>query len=244
MRGTGGAAMRSRTEPPADLATIMGEVARQLDQPDSVADQLTTVLDAAVETVPGVDVASITVLHRDGRAETVASTAPLAYEIDLMQYELDEGPCLDALRRRPFLRVDDMPAERRWPVYAPKAAEKGIGSQIGLELYNDDRSIGGLNLYSLQSKAFDEDTRAAAWLFATHAALAMGRTRQAEELNMALDSRKVIGQALGIVMERFGLDEHRAFQFLIRVSRNGNVKLRDVARRIVDDRNSQAHAKS
>jgi GAF domain-containing protein len=239
MRETGGAAMRGHTKEAPDLAAIMGEVARQLDQPDSVADQLSAVLNAAVETVPGVDVASITVLHKDGRAETVAWTDPLAYQIDVMQYQLDEGPCLDALRRHPFLRVDDMPAEERWPVYAPKAAKKGIGSQMGLELYNDHRSIGGLNLYSRKRRAFDEDTRSTAWLFATHAALAMGRTRQAEELNTALDSRKVIGQALGIVMERFGLDEQRAFQFLIRVSRNGNVKLRDVARRIVDDRNSQ-----
>lgn len=125
MRGTGGEVARGHTERPPDLATIMAEVARQLDQPDTVADQLSTVLDAAVETVPGVDVASITVLHKDGRAETVASTSPLADEIDVMQYELDEGPCLDALRRRPFLRVDDMPAEKRWPVYAPKAAERG-----------------------------------------------------------------------------------------------------------------------
>ena len=123
MRETGGAAMRGHTKEAPDLAAMMGEVARQLDQPDSVADQLSAVLNAAVETVPGVDVASITVLHKDGRAETVAWTDPLAYEIDVMQYELDEGPCLDALRRRPFLRVDDMPAERRWPVYAPKAAE-------------------------------------------------------------------------------------------------------------------------
>lgn len=244
MPGTGGADMRGHSERPPDLAMIMGEVARQLDQPDNVADQLATVLDAAVETLPGVDVASITVLHRDGRAETVASTSPLAVEMDSMQYELDEGPCLDALRRRPFLRVDDMPAEQRWTVYAPKAAGKGIGGQIGVELYNDHRSIGGLNLYSLQPNAFDEDTRSAALLFATHAALAMGRTRQVEELNTALGSRKIIGQALGIVMERFGLDEHRAFQFLIRVSRNGNVKLRDVARRIVADRNAQGRVRS
>lgn len=244
MRGTGGEVARGHAQRPPDLATIMAEVARQLDQPDTVEDQLSTVLDAAVETVPGVDVASITVLHRDGRAETVASTSPLADEIDVMQYELDEGPCLDALRRRPFLRVDDMPAEKRWPVYAPKAAERGVGSQIGLELYNDQRSIGGLNLYSLQRNAFDEDTRSAAWLFATHAALAMGRTRQAEELKTALEGRKVIGQALGIVMERFELDEHRAFQFLVRVSRNGNIKLRDVARRIVDERNAPGQVRS
>ena len=72
-----------------------------------------------------------------------------------------------------------------------------------------------------------------AWLFAMHAALAMGRRRQIEQLNEALHTRKVIGQAIGIVMERYELDEDRALQFLVRVSRTGNIKLRTVAQEIV-----------
>jgi transcriptional regulator with GAF, ATPase, and Fis domain len=223
-----------------DLAEVMSDVARHLDQQGTVEEQLQRVLEAAVDTVPGVDVASITVLHRDGRAETVAHTDDLACKIDHIQYQLDEGPCLDALRGQPFQRVDDMPAEQRWPRYTPLAVQEGVGGQLGLELYHDARSIGGLNLYATSSNAFDEETRYAAWLFATHAALAMGRTREAEQLNEALSSRKVIGQALGIVMERFGLDEDRAFQFLVRVSRNSNIKLRDVAARIVSERSTEA----
>jgi GAF domain-containing protein len=235
--------MPDETDQRADLAEVMGEVARHLDQQGTVEDQLDRVLEAAVDTVPGVDSASITVLHRDGTAETVAYSSALAFKADHLQYQLDEGPCLDALRGQAFERVDDMPAEHRWPRYAPLAADQGIGAQLGLELYHDARSIGGLNLYSATTNVFDEDTRYAAWLFATHAALAMGRTRQAEELNEALASRKVIGQALGIVMERFELNEDRAFQFLVRVSRNSNIKLRDVARRLVDERNTKAPAK-
>ena len=228
----------------ADLAEVMSEVARHLDQQGTVEEQLQRVLEAAVDTVPGVDAASITVLHRDGRAETVAHTDDLAVKVDHLQYQLDEGPCLDALRGEPFQRIDDMPAEHRWPRYAPLAVQEGVGAQLGLELYHDTRSIGGLNLYSTSSHVFDEDTRYAAWLFATHAALAMGRTQQAEQLNEALSTRKVIGQALGIVMERFTLDEDRAFQFLVRVSRNSNIKLRDVAARIVGERNTDAPSRS
>jgi GAF domain-containing protein len=224
------------------LADAMGEVARRLGSPGTVDEQLQRVLDAAVDTVPGVDEASISVLSRKGRATTVASTGDLAAQMDLIQYELDEGPCLDALRGEPFQLVDHMPAEQRWPRYAPKAADSGVGSQLGLRLFNDDRTIGGLNLYSLRTGAFDVDTRYAASLFATHAAVAMGRTRQVEELNEALNSRKVIGQAIGIVMERFELDEERAFQFLVRVSRSGNIKLRDVAQQLVNERNAEAHS--
>jgi GAF domain-containing protein len=66
---------------------------------------------------------------------------------------------LDALRRQPFQRSDDMPAEQRWPRYAPRAADAGIRSQMALKLFNDQRCIGGLNLYSRHRNAFDDDTR-------------------------------------------------------------------------------------
>jgi AmiR/NasT family two-component response regulator len=102
-----------------------------------------------------------------------------------------------------------------------------------------------LNLYSRRSYAFDADTRRAAWLFATHAAFAMGRTRQVqelEELHQALVTRKVIGQAIGIIMQRYELDEDRAFEFLIRVSRSSNTKLREVAYEITEKQNKKARA--
>jgi GAF domain-containing protein len=190
-----------------------------------------------------VDAASISILHRDGRVETPAGTDPLVYRLDQAQYDLNEGPCLEALKGEPFQWVDDMPQERRWPRYAKVAVAEGVCSQMAVELYADDKSIGGLNLYSRQAHAFDEDTRHSAWLFATHAALAMGRTRQVQELNEALVTRKVIGQAIGILMHRFELDEDRAFEFLVRVSRNSNRKLRDVARQINDEQNKKQRAK-
>jgi GAF domain-containing protein len=224
------------------FAELMGAAARRLSRPRSVDEQLDTVLAAAKDTIAGVDTASITVLHRDGAVETVAGTDPLAYEIDQLQYDLGEGPCLDALRHEPVQRIDDMTSEQRWPRYAPAAADRGIRSQMGWELYDDDRSIGGLNLYSCRSDAFDDDTRHLAALFATHASLAMGRTRQVENLNTALATRKMIGQAIGVLMAQYQIDEDRAFEFLVRVSRDGNIKLRDVAQQIVDDINDKAKA--
>jgi GAF domain-containing protein len=225
------------------LADVMGEVARILDQPHTVEEQLTLVLEAAADTIDGVNAASISVLYRDGRVKTLAGTDPLVYKLDQAQYDLNEGPCLEALKGEPFQRVDDMPQEQRWPRYARAAVAEGVCSQMAVELYADDRSIGGLNLYSRHSHAFDEDTRHTAWLFATHAALAMGRTRQAQQLNEALVTRKVIGQAIGILMHRFELDENRAFEFLVRVSRNSNQKLRDVARAINEEQNKKQRSK-
>lgn len=231
------------TSPERQLADVMGEAARLLDQPHTVAEQLELVIEAAADTIDGVDAASISVLHRDGRVETLAGTEQLAFTLDQAQYDLNEGPCLEALRGEPFQRIDDMPQERRWPRYAKVAVAEGVCSQMAVELYADDKSIGGLNLYSRHAHAFDEDTRHAAWLFATHAALAMGRTRQAQQLNEALVTRKVIGQAIGIVMHRFELDEDRAFEFLVRVSRNSNRKLRDVAHELNDEQNKKMQAR-
>jgi transcriptional regulator with GAF, ATPase, and Fis domain len=225
------------------LADVLTEVARVLHQPMPVEKQLGLVLQAATDTIPGLDAASITVLDRRSGPKTVAATEALVYELDQVQYDLDEGPCLDALRREPFQRIDDMPAEQRWPRYAAKAADAGIRAQMALELYNDEHSMGGLNLYSRHLNAFDEETRHAAWLFATHAALAMGHEQLEESLNQALITRKVIGQAIGAVMQRFELDEDRAFQFLVRTSNTSNIKLRDVAQQIVDELNAKAHAK-
>jgi GAF domain-containing protein len=226
--------------PDDHLGDVMAELARRLRvsrRPQTVEEQLGPVLHAAADTVEGVDAASITVSHRDTRVETLVGTESLVFELDQAQYDLDEGPCLDAVRGRPLNSVDDMTQERRWPRYAPVAAARGVRSQMAIELYADDRSIGGLNLYSRRSYAFGEETRHAAWLFATHAAFAMGRAGQVQEvqeLHQALATRKVIGQAIGIVMERYALDEDRAFEFLIRVSRHSNIKLRDVARAISD----------
>src|SRR5690606_1122688 len=100
---------------------------------------------------------------------------------------------------------------------------------MGLRLFTEQATLGGLNLYSTQTDTIDPDVQHVAELFATHAALALGRARHVEDLNTALQTRKVIGQAIGIVMERYQLDEDRAFQFLVRVSSHSNVKLRDVA---------------
>jgi hypothetical protein len=120
------------------------------------------------------------------------------------------------------------------------AMEYGI-ARLELPLRSGTESVGVLHVYS-SSGSFDEDARLAAELFATHAGIALGRARTEEQLQEALSTRKLIGQALGITMERYSLDEEHAFQLLVRVSQQGNVKLRDVAREIVEQANNQLRA--
>jgi GAF domain-containing protein len=133
--------------------------------------------------------------------------------------------------------VEDAAHDERWPRYMPAAAEKGLRAQLAVGLFRNEDSLGGLNLYSTGSDTIADEAILIAELFASQAAIALGRSREQSQLNEALQTRKVIGQAIGILMERFQLDEARAFQFLIRASTTTNIKLKDVAAELVTAKN-------
>jgi GAF domain-containing protein len=115
----------------------------------------------------------------------------------------------------------------------------GVGAQMAMHLYDHNQSLGGLNLYFNKPRSISADSADIAGLFATHAAIVMGHAREVDTLKKALNTRKVIGAAIGIIMERYELDEDSAFQFLIRMSQTHNVKLRLVADEIVTGANAK-----
>lgn len=127
-----------------------------------------------------------------------------------------------------------MSQEQRWPAYAQAAAARGYESQMVIKIFREGRTAGGLNLYSVRRYAFDDQTRAAAEIFAVHAAIAMEKVRTVTHLSEALASRQTIGTAVGIIMHKYLVDEDAAFNYLTRVSQSTNTKLRDVAARIVN----------
>lgn len=199
---------------------------------DLESDSLELLTAAACETVPGADYASITVVSANGQVETLAPTDPLLVTADQLQAELREGPCFDAATEDAMFIAEDLAHDQRWPNYGPKAAALGIGSQMGVDLHHPGDAKAALNLYARRTWLFagEADT---AELFASHASLVLGYVNASDHYQSALSSRKTIGQALGIVMERYQMNEDRAFQFLTRVSKNSNTKLRDVAADIV-----------
>ncbi|WP_457206134.1 GAF and ANTAR domain-containing protein [Nocardioides sp. P5_C9_2] len=219
------------------LAVALAEAARMIDGSSSVEDTLAAIAAAAAVSVPDIDQVGISVIHRNGEIETRAATGRLVWDLDGLQYELREGPCVDAMRESPVVVVDDIRHDQRWPHYTPPAVAAGLRAQMAVRLYHEEETIGALNMYSTDSTVINPDALEAAELFAAHAALALGRARREAQLHEALDSRKVIGQAIGLVMERYAIDEDRAFGFLVRASSTGNVKLRDVAREVVDRAN-------
>ena len=184
----------------------------------------------------GCDDAGIMLVHSRVRVETAASTSDRVLRSHELQRELDEGPCLDALETGASFLVADVATDSRWPTWGPAVADLGIHSAMSVLLETRERRYGSLNLYADRSGAFDSNDLATAMIFARHASIALANAHQEQGLLVAIDARKVIGQAQGILMERFDIDADRAFDVLRRYSQNHNQKLHAVASWLVENR--------
>ncbi|MEU8224014.1 GAF and ANTAR domain-containing protein [Kribbella sp. NPDC048915] len=218
-----------------ELADLMTTVADTLRTPVTADESLELITASAAATIPGITRASISVTDPDGTIETLAPTDPLAAEADKLQYDLGEGPCLDAALTEPVVQVDRIATDDRWPQYGPKAAALGLSSQLSYQFRAAPHVRGALNLYADTPQVFDADARYVAGMYADWAAVLLGWSRHESTLSEALESRTTIGTAIGILMERYALDTNRAFAFLVRMSQTGNIKLRDVAEGVVAD---------
>ena len=213
-----------------DLATSLSDLARTLQDEDNVEKTLQAIVNAAVGTVPGAQYAGLSVVERRRQVHTRAGTDDLVYQVDQVQYDAGEGPCLDAMYEHQTVHLPDMASEQRWPRFTHGAAELGVGSMLAFQLWVHEDNLGALNLYSAQTHAFDDDSEHVGLLFAAHAAVAMSGAQHVEHLTKAMAARDVIGQAKGILMERHKLTADQAFTVLAQASQHANTKLIDVAR--------------
>lgn len=219
------------------LARELALLAERLHQaPDSLqtAEQVVTFARDQL----GADYAGISLVRSGGRLETIAPTDPIVEEADHLQHDLGEGPSHEIAWHGGAFISQDLASDSRWPVWAPKVAALGIGCALGAQLVNKagDRRLGSVNLYWAAPRIITADEVALAHLVTRHAALALDSALTVEGLNIALDGRKRIGQAQGILMERHGLNEDQAFAVLKRYSQDHNVKLRDLAEQLVATR--------
>ncbi|GAA2094868.1 GAF and ANTAR domain-containing protein [Streptomyces albiaxialis] len=217
-----------------ELAVRLADMARTLLGQDSVQETLDQIVRHAVSLVGGCEQAGILVVEGWRDVRTLAATSELVHASDRLQQETGQGPCFDATRRKTeVFRIADMNASlHRWPKYAPRARRLGIGSVMGFLLFTDDDNLGALDMYSTRRRAFTERSERVGWLLASHAAVALASARTHAQLGEALETRNEIGEALGIVMERYTLTEEQAFAVLRRSSQDRNVKLRDIARTV------------
>ncbi len=220
-----------------DLAISLAKVATEWQSASGLDATLARITEGVQQTIPEIAFASITTRFGKGDLKTLAPTDVIADKADRLQYDAAQGPCYEVVTSTATLvATDDLAADRRWPIYSPSAATLGIKSQLAVRVYDHGRSRAGLNLYSSQPGIFDTRHRQLVELFAAHASIAMGHATALEQLNQAVFSHKVIGPAIGILMERYKIDENAAFEFLIRTSQDSNTKLRKVASEIVSDR--------
>jgi GAF domain-containing protein len=217
---------------------VFADIARQLQaeaSPERTRDRITR---AAVATVDGCDHAAISIIHRRGGLSTVSATDDVPRRVDFIQYDVGEGPCLDAMAERQTCVIDDLVGDERWPLFAGRAVEEtGVRSMLSFRLFVQGDTIGALSLYSRRPVAFDEHSCAVGTVLAAHAAVAMSAARErehAEQLKDALRSSRGIGMAIGVLMGRGGVTEDEAFTSLRQTSQHVHRKLREVAAEVVD----------
>ena len=179
--------------------------------------------------VPGADEATITMVRKDRHCYSAAATSALASDFDLLQDETGEGPCLDAIWQQETVRVDDLARDPRWPVLGPRAADRGVGSMLCLQLFVHRDTLGALDLLAHAKSAFTDESEHVGLLLASHAAIAAADAYHFEHVTSALVNRDLIGQAKGILMERFKITSEQAFAVLAQVSQDTNRKLSSVA---------------
>ena len=220
-----------------DLEQALSEVALTLFAPGTVDGVLRRIVDQAAATVEGCDLADL-LLVKDGQVTTAAYSDPLVTELDALQVAFGEGPCLDVASTGVTIYALDLDDDPRWPRFGPAATAAGIRSALALEV--STRRSSALNLYSHLPAAFGAVDRAKALLFATLAGLALASAEEHEDeqkltvdLQAALGTRELIGQAQGILMEREHLSAEAATARLHRTSRDADIPLRRLAADIV-----------
>jgi transcriptional regulator with GAF, ATPase, and Fis domain len=216
-----------------ELATQLSELARLLQHEENSQATLERLVLAAVTLIPGAEEGSISVVTGRSHVESQAPSSDLPRRVDALQVETGQGPCLDAAFEQHTVRVSDMSTEQRWPAFAARASDAGVGSMLAFQLYVEGDNLGALNLYAKQTDAFDDESEHVGLLFAAHAAVAYAAVHHQDNLRNAMETRDLIGQAKGILMERYKLTGEQAFELLVQASQATHSKLRDVADELV-----------
>jgi GAF domain-containing protein len=226
-----------------ELAAALARVARAADKTETLQDALDAIVASACGLVPGFDHVGITAIEKRGQMRTRAASGPLIRDLEGLQDDLGEGPCISAHEGSDLVSLVDLVHEQRWPRYVRAAAtQHGVTSQLALALRGEDNQvIGVLDLCSTTRGDLDPDVSEVAEVLAAHVAVVVKNALNVGQLRRALDTARSIGIAIGVLMERRQLDRDRAFDLLSRASQDANVPLRDVAAQIVSLDGASTH---
>jgi GAF domain-containing protein len=212
-------------------------------------DLLTKIAEFAVRAIPGADGAGLTLTESD-RADTMVASAEFVRQVDAIQYGIGEGPCITAARERRTVRSGSLSVEKQWPRFGPRVARLGVHSVVSLPLLVGSDVLGAMNVYAHAKDAFDDRAAELGQQFAIPAAISVQNAqalaqarRLAGQLQLALNSRAIIDQALGILMSRTGCTPEEAFDKLRTMSQSENRKLSVLAQHLVDEAVRRARAR-
>jgi GAF domain-containing protein len=216
------------------VADMFARLAVELHESGGVEETVQTVVEFALQAV-SCSYAGIALTSR-GRPEVPAVTDPVVGEIFHWQMASQQGPLVESMREHNSLLIRDTATDGRWPDWSAKVLSLGVRTVLDVPLTTAAGTVGVLGLYSALPDAFDADDEAVAHILARHASVAVASARREASLAQAVDARKLVGQAMGILMERYTVDGDRAFAILKRYSQDTNTKLRDVAQQLIDTR--------
>lgn len=219
---------------PSEFNRQLAAAAREMAKEHSIQDTLDRAVALAPELVEGCDIAGVSVVHKT-RIDTPSATDEAVRVIDEAQFEMQQGPCLDALTEHETVTGNDLSSDERWPEWGPRMVEETqVRSCLCFRLFTSEESLGALNLYSRRTYGFHQEDVDNGLALAAQVSVALVGAQNDHQLHTAMNNRIVIGQAEGILMERFDIDAHTAFRVLARFSSSLNIKLHAVARKIVD----------
>ena len=215
-------------------AAYFARLSQELMQQGPEDATVEAVVKRVIDVVPGCDMAGVSLRRKRGRVETVTATDERVHACDQLQYELEEGPCLDAIWHGDVYLANDLRHDVRWPRWGPRVADRGVGAIIAVRISDARDAFGALNLYADEIGSFSEQSLDVATTFGYHAANALASAKLVEGLESSLQSRHVIGMAQGILMHRYDLTVERSFTVMQRYSNDYNVRLRDLAKQVVE----------
>jgi GAF domain-containing protein len=221
------------------LVERMAHSAMELAAPQSIEDAFADVCAAAVELIPGADLADI-MLVRDGDVVSIGATSELSARLDELQQQLGEGPCAQAAADTAVVRTDDFSTDNRWTNYAPAAVELGVRSCLSFKLYSAGTSAATMNIFGFDADVWDDDAETVGAVLAAHAASAIDASRWGAAMSSTLADRDRIASAKGIIMERYGVDALCAFTMMRRLSQETDISLTEVAQRVIATRTPSA----
>ncbi len=222
----------------ADLgraAEDFSRLALEMHEAEGMDETVQAVVEFALQALH-CDYAGVALHTAGGGPEVPAVTDPTVAEIYHFQLAGPAGPLVQCMHDRTTVSVPDLVQETRWPEWSEKVLELGVRSVLDVPLWTAAGTVGVLGLYSRQPNAFGPDEEAVAYILARHAAIAVAGARREANLRVAVDARKLVGQAMGILMERYNLTSNQAFEVLRRYSQDTNTKLREVAQHLIDSR--------